>query len=196
MRKLFSKRGAAAADAGAVAAPGAAGAAGHSVASSLGLSRAQLMHALATYGYVSFWIVTSAGVILYNKWILTVWGFNFPITLTMWHMSFCSFVAFVLVRRPAVSSPMQQQRGSVCLFSQATPPRLQVRTGAVQDVPITRQMFTQSVLPIGARPLKLRCGRLCLRIRSYLRHQALFSRARCGLATPATPTFPCRLYRC
>ena len=51
-----------------------------------------------TYGYVAFWIVTSAGVILYNKWILTVWGFDYPITLTMWHMAFCSFVSAVLVR--------------------------------------------------------------------------------------------------
>lgn len=42
--------------------------------------------------------MASAVVILYNKWILSVWGFNFPITLTMWHMGFCSAVAFVLVR--------------------------------------------------------------------------------------------------
>ena len=103
MRKLFSKRVPQEGAAGVAPAPALGGAATSSLASSLGLSRAQFVQALATYGYVTFWILTSAGVILYNKWILTVWGFHFPITLTMWHMSFCSLVAFVLVRRAAGS---------------------------------------------------------------------------------------------
>ena len=64
----------------------------------MGLSTNQLVTAGATYGYVTFWILSSAFVILYNKWILTVWGFAFPITLTMWHMAFCSIVAAALVR--------------------------------------------------------------------------------------------------
>jgi hypothetical protein len=82
------------------AAPGAAAPpAGNSLAASFGLSPAQMAQVAMTYGYVAFWIVTSAGVILYNKWILTVWGFDYPITLTMWHMAFCSFVSAVLVRR-------------------------------------------------------------------------------------------------
>jgi hypothetical protein len=81
------------------AAPGAAAPpAGNSLAASFGLSPAQMAQVAMTYGYVAFWIVTSAGVILYNKWILTVWGFDYPITLTMWHMAFCSFVSAVLVR--------------------------------------------------------------------------------------------------
>ena len=67
-------------------------------AASMGLSTNQLVTAGATYGYVTFWIISSAFVILYNKWILTVWGFAFPITLTMWHMAFCSIVAAALVR--------------------------------------------------------------------------------------------------
>jgi len=105
------------------------------LAASLGLSGAQFATVVATYGYVSFWIVASAGVILYNKWsappprparvlaraaapgrpratltrqprlacaVLTVWGFNFPISLTMWHMVFCSAVSALLARaRPA-----------------------------------------------------------------------------------------------
>ena len=48
--------------------------------------------------YVGLWITLSAGVILYNKWILTGFGFPFPVTLTMFHMFFCSVLAFVLVR--------------------------------------------------------------------------------------------------
>ena len=54
--------------------------------------------ALVAYTYVGTWIVMSAGVILYNKYILTVFGFPFPVTLTMIHMAFCSALAFVLVR--------------------------------------------------------------------------------------------------
>lgn len=34
----------------------------------------------------------------FRRWILTVWGFQYPITLTMWHMGFCSVVSFILVR--------------------------------------------------------------------------------------------------
>ena len=48
--------------------------------------------------YVSLWIGLSGAVIIYNKWILAVFGFPYPITLTMWHMGFSSVLAFVLVR--------------------------------------------------------------------------------------------------
>ena len=54
--------------------------------------------ALVAYTYVGVWIGMSAGVILYNKYILTVFGFPFPVALTMMHMAFCSALAFVLVR--------------------------------------------------------------------------------------------------
>lgn len=54
-------------------------------------------------------------MILYNKWILTVWGFHFPITLTLWHMAFCSIVAFVLVRtRVSLSSPRRLAGAPSC----------------------------------------------------------------------------------
>lgn len=64
MRKLFGKRNVAApGDPAAVSADktGEEHEHGTSLATSLGLSRAQLAHALTTYGYVAFWIVTSAG---------------------------------------------------------------------------------------------------------------------------------------
>ena len=67
-------------------------------ASAVGISTSQFAQVATTYSYVAFWILASAGVILYNKWILTVWGFTFPITLTMWHMAFCSVVSAILVR--------------------------------------------------------------------------------------------------
>jgi drug/metabolite transporter (DMT)-like permease len=54
--------------------------------------------ALETYAYVGLWIVLSAAVILFNKYILSVYGFPFPVALTMVHMAFCSALAFVIVR--------------------------------------------------------------------------------------------------
>ena len=57
-----------------------------------------ILKALETYTYVSVWIFLSAAVILFNKYILSVYGFPFPIALTMIHMAFCSALAFVIVR--------------------------------------------------------------------------------------------------
>lgn len=86
----------------------------------------------------------------YNKYILSEWGFPFPITvsvlctapffyrrpssirshpssrhclqLTMWHMFFCSVASFVLVQ-----------------------------TKTVADVAMSQDLFLSSVLPIGAQ---------------------------------------------
>jgi len=57
-----------------------------------------IVKALETYTYVGVWIFLSAAVILFNKYILSVYGFPFPIALTMIHMGFCSTLAFVIVR--------------------------------------------------------------------------------------------------
>ena len=54
--------------------------------------------ALDVYSYVGLWITLSASVILFNKYILTVYNFPFPIALTMIHMAFCSGLAFIIVR--------------------------------------------------------------------------------------------------
>ena len=54
--------------------------------------------ALDVYSYVGLWITLSASVILFNKYILTVYNFPFPIALTMIHMAFCSALAFIIVR--------------------------------------------------------------------------------------------------
>ena len=57
-----------------------------------------LDEAITTYSYVAVWIGLSAGVILYNKYVLAFFGFPFPVALTMIHMAFCSLLAFLLVR--------------------------------------------------------------------------------------------------
>jgi len=56
-----------------------------------------VLTALQNLAYGSIWIVLSASVILFNKYILAFGGFPFPITLTVWHMLFSSSVASVLV---------------------------------------------------------------------------------------------------
>ena len=57
-----------------------------------------LRKALDVYSYVGLWITLSASVILFNKYILTVYKFPFPVALTMMHMAFCSVLAFIIVR--------------------------------------------------------------------------------------------------
>ena len=55
------------------------------------------------HSYVLLWVMLSGAVILYNKWLLAYGGFPFPIALTMFHMAFCSLLAFLLVRFGAVT---------------------------------------------------------------------------------------------
>ena len=77
--------------------------------------------ALVAYTYVGMWIGLSAGVILFNKYVLTVFGFPFPVALTMIHMAFCSALAFLLVR----------------VFK------------VVKGVNMSRDQYVQRILPIG-----------------------------------------------
>jgi hypothetical protein len=57
-----------------------------------------LQQAAITYSYVFLWIGLSAGVILFNKYLLSDYGFPYPVALTMIHMGFCSVVAALVVR--------------------------------------------------------------------------------------------------
>ena len=54
--------------------------------------------------YVVIWILLSGTVILYNKWLLSVFDFHYPITLTMWHMAFSAALAYACVRSGFVPS--------------------------------------------------------------------------------------------
>jgi len=55
----------------------------------------QILH---SYFYVLTWMSISISVILFNKWLLAYSGFPYPITLTLWHMTFCTAVATLLIR--------------------------------------------------------------------------------------------------
>jgi len=60
--------------------------------------RAIAREVIKSYTYVVIWMSISIAVILFNKWLLAYSGFPYPIALTMWHMAFCSTIAFVAVR--------------------------------------------------------------------------------------------------
>jgi len=64
-----------------------------------------LATAASNAGCALLWIALSAAVILYNKWILAVHGFAFPITLTAGHMAVSSIFAAGLVRSGLVGAP-------------------------------------------------------------------------------------------
>ncbi|KAG6534866.1 probable sugar phosphate/phosphate translocator At5g25400 [Zingiber officinale] len=82
---------------------------------------------LLSYAYVAVWIFLSFTVIVYNKYILDpkMYGWPFPISLTMIHMAFCSTLAFLLVR----------------VFRLVDLP---------SAPPMTRELYLSSVVPIGA----------------------------------------------
>ena len=58
-----------------------------------------------SYSYVLSWMSISISVILFNKWLLAYSGFPYPITLTAWHMLFCSTIGFLCVRVFKVVKP-------------------------------------------------------------------------------------------
>lgn len=62
-----------------------------------------------------------SGLQFYNKFLLSYAGFSFPITLTLWHMIFCSILS------------------STCIW-----------TGLVKPLDIPREMYTSKVIPIAA----------------------------------------------
>eukprot|EP01023_Acetabularia_acetabulum_P021928 TRINITY_DN21673_c0_g1_i1.p1 TRINITY_DN21673_c0_g1~~TRINITY_DN21673_c0_g1_i1.p1 ORF type:complete len:371 (-),score=15.74 TRINITY_DN21673_c0_g1_i1:229-1233(-) len=61
-------------------------------------SRQAVTEILVSYVYMVQWVVLSAGLIMFNKYLLAFYGFPFPISLTMMHMAFGSVAAFVLVK--------------------------------------------------------------------------------------------------
>ncbi|GMI83868.1 hypothetical protein like AT5G25400 [Hibiscus trionum] len=88
------------------------------------LSHSVLRSILLSYSYVAIWIFLSFSVIVYNKYILDkkMYNWPFPISLTIIHMSFCSTLAFLLIK--------------VFRF--------------VEPVSMSRNLYLSSVVPIGA----------------------------------------------
>ena len=45
---------------------------------------------------LSVWVLLSAGLVLYNKYILSQMGFPFPVSLTLWHQLFCTCLVWIM----------------------------------------------------------------------------------------------------
>lgn len=50
-----------------------------------------------TIGLVVAWYSSNIGVLLLNKYLLTNYGFKYPVFLTMCHMSMCSVLSYVAI---------------------------------------------------------------------------------------------------
>ncbi|KAI6679378.1 hypothetical protein NL676_033259 [Syzygium grande] len=91
----------------------------------MALSKEVVKKVAISYAYVAIWISLSFAVIVYNKYILDpkLYGWPFPISLTMTHMAFCSSLAYLLVRVLQVVDPVTN---------------------------MTREFYLKNVVPIGA----------------------------------------------
>eukprot|EP01012_Entosiphon_sulcatum_P012809 TRINITY_DN1809_c0_g1_i1.p1 TRINITY_DN1809_c0_g1~~TRINITY_DN1809_c0_g1_i1.p1 ORF type:complete len:359 (+),score=70.60 TRINITY_DN1809_c0_g1_i1:202-1278(+) len=50
---------------------------------------------VVSYSCVVAWMISSGAVVLHNKWLMTVFNFSFPATMTAMHMSFSFVMAFL-----------------------------------------------------------------------------------------------------
>lgn len=68
-----------------------------------------------TIGLVASWYSSNIGVLLLNKYLLSNYGFKYPIFLTMCHMTACSLFSYVAIAWMKVV-PMQTIRSRVQFF--------------------------------------------------------------------------------
>lgn len=62
---------------------------------------------LSTIGLVFSWYGTNIGVLLLNKYLLSNYGFKYPVFLTMCHMTACSLFSYIAIAFMKVV-PMQR----------------------------------------------------------------------------------------
>ena len=66
-----------------------------------------------TIGLVTAWYSSNIGVLLLNKYLLSNYGFKYPIFLTMCHMTACSLLSYIaivwlkMVPMQTIRSPVQ-----------------------------------------------------------------------------------------
>lgn len=60
---------------------------------------------LVTVGLIIAWYCSNIGVLLLNKYLLSNYGFKFPIFLTMSHMMACSFLSYLAISWMKVAPP-------------------------------------------------------------------------------------------
>ncbi|MFQ6644031.1 hypothetical protein Gotur_018746 [Gossypium turneri] len=72
-----------------------------------------------TIGLVSAWYSSNIGVLLLNKYLLSNYGFKYPIFLTMCHMTACSLLSYIAIAWMKMV-PMQTIRSRVQFFKITT----------------------------------------------------------------------------
>lgn len=82
-------------------------------------SRMKTSGKLFTIGLISFWYSSNIGVILLNKYLLSNYGFKYPIFLTMCHMTACALLSYIAIAWLKVV-PMQAVRSRVQFTKIAT----------------------------------------------------------------------------
>ncbi|MBA0571996.1 hypothetical protein Golob_002363 [Gossypium lobatum] len=70
---------------------------------------------LFTIGLVTAWYSSNIGVLLLNKYLLSNYGFKYPIFLTMCHMTACSLLSYIAIAWMKMV-PMQTIRSRVQFF--------------------------------------------------------------------------------
>ncbi|KAH7656852.1 UAA transporter protein [Dioscorea alata] len=75
----------------------------------------QVTGRLLTVGLVASWYSSNIGVLLLNKYLLSNYGFRYPIFLTMCHMTACSLLSYVAIAWLRVV-PMQAVRSRIQLL--------------------------------------------------------------------------------
>ncbi|MFQ6647914.1 hypothetical protein Gotur_021069 [Gossypium turneri] len=70
---------------------------------------------LFTIGLVTAWYSSKIGVLLLNKYLLSNYGFKYPIFLTMCHMTACSLLSYIAIAWMKIV-PMQTIRSRVQFF--------------------------------------------------------------------------------
>ncbi|KAM0941270.1 putative sugar phosphate transporter domain-containing protein [Dioscorea sansibarensis] len=79
----------------------------------------QLSGRFFTIGLVAAWYSSNIGVLLLNKYLLSNYGFKYPIFLTMCHMTACSLFSYVAIAWLRVV-PMQTVRSRIQLLKIST----------------------------------------------------------------------------
>uniref|UniRef100_A0ACD5ZLE5 Uncharacterized protein n=1 Tax=Avena sativa TaxID=4498 RepID=A0ACD5ZLE5_AVESA len=91
---------------------------------------------LCTAGLVAAWYASNIGVLLLNKYLLSVYGFRYPVFLTACHMSACALLSSLLAAATNTTKPS----------SSSSPPRRPLSRGQAARVAVLGAVFCGSVV--------------------------------------------------
>ncbi|CAN4107043.1 unnamed protein product [Withania somnifera] len=108
------------------------------------MSAAKSAGQLFTFGLVTAWYSSNIGVLLLNKYLLSNYGFKYPIFLTMCHMTACSLLSYVAIAWMKMV-PMQTIRSRSCFCTSVVSGNISLRYLPVsfnQAIGATTPFFT------------------------------------------------------